>query len=135
MNGTLLLFYQQLRLSSPCSLDYLFLWMDMNILTTNITSTFSTVWKFQNFSATNILREINFGEFWVSKISHFDSFRRSEFQFCKISTMKKCKNFKKSKSSPPKFVKRAIFEISNSAKLDFTKNLSGRKILQFLHCE
>ena len=27
-----------------------------------------TVWKFKNFPATQILREINFSKFWVSKV-------------------------------------------------------------------
>ena len=48
--------------------------------------------------------------------------------------MKKCKNFKKSKFRASKFVKMAIFETSKSAKLDFTENLSGRKIAKFPHC-
>ena len=45
--------------------------------------------------------------------------------------MNKCKNFKK--KSKLRFVKMAIFETSKSAKLDFTENLSGRKIAKFPH--
>ena len=31
-----------------------------------------TMWKFQDFSATQILCEINFGHFEATKIRHFD---------------------------------------------------------------
>ena len=37
------------------------------------------MWKFQEFSATQILREINFGYFEAPKNCHFDHFDSSEF--------------------------------------------------------
>ena len=38
-----------------------------------------TVWKFQNFSITQILREIKFWGLWKCKICHFNAFRCSNF--------------------------------------------------------
>ena len=44
-----------------------------------------TVWKFKNLLATQILREISFGKFQVSKNGHFDSCRSLDFTFWQIS--------------------------------------------------
>ena len=38
-----------------------------------------TVWKFHDFSITQILREINFGEYRGSKTAIFIQFRGTEF--------------------------------------------------------
>ena len=39
----------------------------------------NTVWKLQDYSITQILREIIVGELRVSKLCHFNTFRGSEF--------------------------------------------------------
>ena len=46
------------------------------------------MWKFQHFSVTQILREINFGEMLVSKTSIYDSYRSSDFTFGQVCTTK-----------------------------------------------
>ena len=40
-----------------------------------------TVWKFQDFSVTQILREINFGEFWSSKYAIYAIFGTQNFVY------------------------------------------------------
>ena len=54
----------------------------------------ATVWKFQTFSAIQILREINFCRF---RNGHFDSFGASELWFCKILALRICLKFSKIK--------------------------------------
>ena len=84
----------------------------------------------QDFSATQILREINFG--------HFEALKTAILAFCTalnfehlgiFKTFSSVKFFKK--SSVFKMVKTAIFDLLKSAKIDFTWNQRGRKIAEF----
>ena len=62
--------------------------------TRNITGEYHTVWKFQDFSVIQILREINFGGSRSCETGIFYHFKDSEFcQFATyISALKKYKN-------------------------------------------
>ena len=62
-----------------------------------------TVWKFQDFPVTRILREINFGEFRGIKIADFCHFRDSEVcEFGRFQPLKSAKIHKNQNSQPPK---------------------------------
>jgi len=69
-----------------------------------------TVWKFQNFTATQILRENNFGDVEPPKNCHFD-------QFLGIFDVFKCEITQKSKFKASKIVKMTVFQLLISAKL------------------
>ena len=72
----------------------------------------STVWKFQDFSDTQILREINFGEFRSSKTAAFAIFRSLNFaDLVNFSLPKRTKNHKKLKFRVPNCVKMVDFDI------------------------
>ena len=45
-----------------------------------------TVWKFQDFSTTQILREINFGHFEAPKNCHFDHLSSFDVELCQFLT-------------------------------------------------
>ena len=67
------------------------------------------MWKFQKFSVTNILREINFGWFQKVKNCHFNDFEGFEFSFFfGISLLKMSEISKKSKFRASQMVKMAI---------------------------
>ena len=70
----------------------------------SLSSKLTTVWKFQDFSITQILREINFGEFRSAKIAVFANF----------GALKKCKNACKSQFRASKCIKMADFESHES---------------------
>ena len=85
------------------------------------------VWKFQDFSVTQILREINFGKSKSSKTDIFATLGVLNFvSFVKFRLAKVQKFKKKLKFRASQCVRMADF--------DFTKNLSVRKILQIPHC-
>ena len=65
--------------------------------------TFCIFWKFQHFSITDILREINFGECKSLKKCDFCNFRGSEFFIWVNFSLRKRKNLKKyiTISEPP----------------------------------
>ena len=84
------------------------------------------VWKFQDFSVTQILREINFGKSKSSKTDIFATLGVLNFvSFVKFRLAKVQKFKKKLKFRASQCVRMADF--------DFTKNLSVRKILQIPH--
>ena len=70
--------------------------------------------KFKNPFATQILREINFGEFRVSKMGIQTTFGSTEFQFGQISAVKYCTNLPKLKFQDPKIGKMTLFETLKS---------------------
>ena len=86
------------------------------------------MWKFQDFSVTLILREINFGESRSSKIANCAILGTVKFVEL-VNFSHQNSNFRASQ-----FVKMADFESRNSLIFDFTKNLSDKKILSFPHC-
>ena len=60
---------------------------------------YSTVWKFSNFPATLILREINFGWFQKVKNCHFNNFGGFEFWFFEKLHTLKCQKIPKIQNS------------------------------------
>ena len=80
--------------------------------------TILTVWNFKNFCATQILREIEFGLFWVSKTATF------KFNsFCKVKIVLIYQN--------SQFLTLLIRQ--SASKLISRKNMSCRKIVKFPH--
>ena len=75
------------------------------------------MWKFQNFSITQILREIKFGDFGGPKnaiLTHLEALNFDLYEFLYFLKAKNCKN---QNSEPLKTAKTAIFTL---AKIDFT---------------
>ena len=66
----------------------------------------STVWKFQDFSGTQILCEINFGNFEVPKTTLLTIWATLNFVFWGTFGIFKCENFSRNQESkPPKLLK------------------------------
>jgi len=94
-----------------------------------------TMRKFENFTTTQIFHEINFGISRIPKNGHLDNFwGRDSF------ILRDFGNFHYLKFSEIKI--HSLWNYQNGhfwgfpfAKIDFTKNLSGSKILKFPHCE
>ena len=64
------------------------------------------MWKLQDFSATQILREINLREYGSSKIAFFCNFRGSEFcQFGEFQPSKSVKHHRNINSEPLNLLK------------------------------
>ena len=76
--------------------------IDLNNLMSNIVVVSKTVLKFQTFSTTLILCEINFDQFELSKTGTFDNFGGSN-----------CKNSPKTKFTAAKIVKSVNFDTQN----------------------
>ena len=77
-----------------------------------------SVWKFNNFSATQILREIKFGNFTFPEIYHFNTFRGSEFWFFNdFCTYGRLIFNKLTKFRDSKMAKTAFLELLDSPKL------------------
>ena len=70
------------------------------------------MWEFQDFYASQILREINFGDFEAPKIAIEQLWI---LNFWELLTF-----FKKSKFKAFKIVKMAVLELLKSAQIDFT---------------
>ena len=68
----------------------------------------------------------------VQKLPFLAVLEVPNFDFDKFLTSKIHKN---QNSEPLKIAKIVVFETSKYVKIDFTENLSGRKILKFQHCE
>ena len=73
---------------------------------------FLTLWNFDNFLATLILREINFGWFQKVKNCHFNNFKDFEFWLLEISHLKISKTSILSKISAAQMVKISICRAS-----------------------
>ena len=93
-----------------------------------------TMWKFQDFSTTQILREINFGHFEAQKTAIWTIWAALDFEFLGTLTLSNVKFFQKSKFEASKIVKTEVFDLLKSAKIDFTQNQSRRVIAKFQHC-
>ena len=92
------------------------------------------MWKFENFSATYILREFNFGHFRVSKPVTFCIFKALNFDFSEFWPLRNNKKLSNPKFRASQKCQNSTFETSSFSKFVFTKNLSNRKILTFSHC-
>ena len=68
------------------------------------------MWKFHDFSVTQILREINFGEFRRLKSAIFAILGALNFVYLVKVCLEKCKNSYKSKARASKCVEMADFE-------------------------
>ena len=86
------------------------------------------MWKFQDLSAIQILREINFGHFEASKTAIWTIWAALNFEFLRTDDILKCENFLNIKIQSLQIVKMAIFDQLEPAKIDFTWNQSGWKI-------
>ena len=78
------------------------------------------MWKFHNFSATYILREINFGHIKASKIASLPILAALNFEILELFHIFKHEIPKKSKFKASKMVKMTIFNLLKSTKFDFT---------------
>ena len=79
-----------------------------------------TVWKFQDFSATQILRKINFGHLEALKTPILTIWTALYFQVLGIFDYSSVKYFQRSKFKASKIVKSAVFDFLKSVKIDFT---------------
>ena len=68
-----------------------------------------TVWKFHNFTITQILREINFGAFLRCKMSHFSHLETLSFDFCEFLHFLKAEIHQNNKIHSPKNCKKQQF--------------------------
>ena len=80
----------------------------------------SSLWNFQDFSATLILREINFNHFEAPKPAILTILPAVNFEFQKIFDILKCETPKRQNSKPQKLLKMAVFDLLKSAIIDFT---------------
>ena len=78
------------------------------------------MWKFQDFSATQILREINFGHSEAPKTAILTFWVALNFEFLGFFDIFKCEIPKNSKFKPFKIVKTTVFDVLISAKISFT---------------
>ena len=79
-----------------------------------------TVWKFQNFTATHILREINFGHIEVPKTAILNILAALNFEFLEIIDIFKGEISQKSIFKAPKILKISVFDLLKSSHIDFT---------------
>ena len=77
------------------------------------------MWNFQDFSATQIFLEINFGDFRGSKSTILTTEAALNFDFLGTFDIFKCNFFQKSKFKASKNVKTAVIDLLKSAKIDF----------------
>ena len=84
------------------------------------------MWKFHEFAATHILREINFGHFDTPKAAILTISAAVNLEFLATFDISKCDIFLKSNSKPPiiiinnKVFKTSVFDPLKSVKIDFT---------------
>ena len=83
-------------------------------------SIYYTVWKLQNFSVTQILREIKVGEFRDSKSTILTHLVALNFDFYEFLHFVKAENDQKSRFRLSKIAKIGIFKTSRISKADFT---------------
>ena len=74
------------------------------------------MWEFQDFSATQILREINFGHFEAQETAVLTLRAALNFEVLGTFDVFKCEMPKNSKFKPSKIVKTLIFDPLKSAK-------------------
>ena len=78
------------------------------------------MWKFQDFFATQILREINVGHFEAPKTAILTISAALNFRFLVTFDIYKCEIFQKSKFKASKIVKTPVVDLLKSAKINFT---------------
>ena len=78
------------------------------------------MWNFQDFSANQILREINFGHFEAPKTAILTIWVAMNFKFLGTYDIFKCETFPKIKIQHLKIVKTAFFDLLILTKIDFT---------------
>ena len=78
------------------------------------------MWKFKNFTAAQILREITFGNFAISKTAMLVILDALNFDFWEYSSFESVKNTKKSNFKASKTSKTVVFDLLKSGKIDFT---------------
>ena len=79
------------------------------------------MWQFQDFLATQIFREINFGNLEAPKTDILTKCVALNFEFLNIFDVFKCEIPRKSKFKASNIIKMAVFDPLNSVKIDFTK--------------
>ena len=95
---------------------------------------FCTMWKFQDFSITQILREINFGDSGSVKsaiLTHVEALNFDSHEFLHFL---KTEIYQIKEIQSPKNCKTSSFRTFAFSKIDFTQNLSDSKIMKFPHC-
>ena len=109
---------------------------DLGSLIWNFDYGYSTVWKFGNFPGSLILREIHLGWFQKVKNSRLNNFFGFEFWLWekkfKLNNVKNSKKFKIQNCSSSQ---NGRFWVVKLTKIDFTLNLSAKKILKCPHSE
>ena len=83
------------------------------------------MWKIQDFSAAQILREINFGHFDAQKTAILTIWATMNLESVGIlifSSVRFFINSKYAKFKAFEIVKTAVFDLLKSAKIDFTQN-------------
>ena len=78
------------------------------------------MWKFQNFSITHILREINFGESRSAKSAVLTHLEVLNFDSYKILHFLKAELGKLAKFIAPKIAKKGTYRTFRFTKIDFT---------------
>ena len=73
-----------------------------------------TVWQFQDYSATQILRDINFGHFEETKNTILTSWAALNLEFVGICDIIKCELFLKWKFKAFKIVKTTVFDLGQN---------------------
>ena len=92
------------------------------------------MWKFQDFSITQILREINFWDSQSAKSAILTHLEAPDFDFFGFLQFLKDEIYQNNKIPSLKKRKNGRFTTSRLSKIEFTQNLSDRKILKFSHC-
>ena len=92
------------------------------------------MWKFHDFSITQILREINL---WDSRsiqsaiLTHLEALNFDSYAFFACLEVE---IFQMNKIQSPKNSKNGSFRTFRFSKVNFTKNLNDSKIRKFQHC-
>ena len=86
------------------------------------------MWKFHDFSITQILREISFGDCRSAKSAILTQLEVLNFAFYEILHFLKAEIYRINKIQIPKIGKMTVFELLDSPKL------ISRKIMKFPHC-
>ena len=89
------------------------------------------MWKFHDFSITQILREINFGGSKSAKCAILTHLEAQNFDFCEIFALSKGQLAKIANFRPPKIAKKAFLQNQDSRKLFSRKIRPTEKSLNF----
>ena len=91
------------------------------------------MWKLHDFSDPQILRETNIREFRCPKTPIFTHSKALNFDFNGFLNFLKAELYPNQKFRAPGIANMAFFELLHLLKLISRKNLSDRKMLNFLH--